>query len=250
MANELKTLYEVYPETRLSLMPIGMRINDMVYAGGIIGADPATGQLADGLIPQTELALQHMKTLVEGAGASLDNVGRGVAYVTSQADRDAADGPWVALFGENKPAFKILITELPAGQLIRLDALALAGQTRQRIDLPKINAHDPTIKIGNWVFSSRLHGADPATGQMVPGGATEQATQLFKNMISLVEAAGGTRDKIVQVNTFGNDEAYMAPSHAAFAAAFPDSATRPAWHPLVSFVRPANALMAEFVAVL
>jgi enamine deaminase RidA (YjgF/YER057c/UK114 family) len=85
---------------------------------------------------------------------------------------------------------------------------------------------------------------------MVPGGATEQATQLFKNMISLVEAAGGTKDKIVQVNTFGNDEAYMEPSHKAFEAAFPDAATRPAWNPLVSFVRSSNALMAEFVAVL
>jgi enamine deaminase RidA (YjgF/YER057c/UK114 family) len=244
---ELKTLYEVYPKTKLALMPLGVRVNDMVYANGIAGVDPATGQFAPDLISQMKLALEHMQTLIEGAGASLDNIARGVAYVTSTEDRDAADGPWVELFGDapDRPAFKILITKLPPGQLVRLDVLALVGQKRQRIDLPNINAHDPTIKIGNWVFSSRLHGADPATGRMVEGGAEEQATQLYKNMASLAEQAGARKENIVQVNTFGNDEAYMAPSRKAFQAAFPQ---KPAYHPLISFIRANNALMAEMAA--
>src|SRR5688572_11877262 len=211
---ELKTLYEVYPKTPLALMPLGVRVNDMVYANCIAGVDQATGQFAPDLISQMKLALEHMQTLIEGAGANIDNIARGTAYVTSLADREAVDGPWVELFNDapDRPAFKVMVTDkLPPGQLVRLDVLALAGQKRQRLDLPNISAHDPTIKIGNWVFSSRLHGADPATGRMVEGGVPEQAGQLYKNMVQLLEQAGATKDNVVQVNTFGVDESYMAP---------------------------------------
>src|SRR5690606_633470 len=104
-------------------------------------------------------------------------------------------------------------------------------------DLPNIPAHDPTVRIGNWIFTSRLHGNSPTDGKIVQGGLDAEAQQIFRNMVQLMEVAGGSRDDIVQVETFGNDKSYMAGARRAFEAAFPDAAKRPALHQLVSWVR-------------
>lgn len=248
----VKRLYEIFPNTPHSAQPLGIRVNDTIYAGGLVGADPETGELAPDLESQMALALEHLKTLVERGGASLDNVGRCVAYVTTPDHREPTDAVWMKVFRseQDKPAFKILIADLPPGQLVRLDGLALVGERRQRYDLPNVSAHDPTIRMGNWIFSSRLHGSSPVDGKVVPGGLDAEAGQMMNNMIQLVEAAGGAKDDIVQVNTFGRDESYIPGARRAFEAAFPDPAKRPAFHPLVSWVRETNAMMAEVTAVL
>ncbi|MEX2598632.1 MAG: RidA family protein, partial [Dehalococcoidia bacterium] len=98
-------------------------------------------------------------------------------------------------------------------------------------------------------FSSRLHGNEQATGKMVEGGLQAEAPQIMKNIVDLMEAAGASKDDVVQVNTFGNDTSYMAEARKALEATFPDAAKRPAFHPLISWVRATSSMMAEFSAV-
>lgn len=231
---------------------MGVRVNDLVYTTSLSGIDLVTGKPQGDVKRQTATALARMRTLVERAGGSIDNIGRAVGFCTTVEDRDLVDEVWTTLFPDenDKPAFKILLAELPAGQLVRIDALAVLGQRRQRIDIPNIAAHDPTIKIGNWLFSSRCHGNDQATGRIIEGGLEAEARQTLENLATLVKLAGGSESNIVQVTMFGRDADYMPAARRIFEERFPDPERQPVLDQLVNFVSSRMTIAMEMVAVL
>jgi 2-iminobutanoate/2-iminopropanoate deaminase len=233
-------------------MPLGFRINKTIYASGLAGVDPVTGEPAGDLKRQIGTALQHMRRMVERAGGSIDNVGRAVGFCTRVEDRDIVDQVWMDLFPDpnDKPAFKVLLAELPAGQLVRIDALAILGETRKRFDIPNVAAHDPTVKIGNMVFSSRCHGNNQSTGQIVEGGLEAEAHQTLDNLCTLIKLSGGAPDNIVQITTFGHDASYLEPTRRVFEEHFPDKAKRPELNQVVNFVSARMQVAMEMVAVL
>jgi 2-iminobutanoate/2-iminopropanoate deaminase len=250
--SKLQRLTEIYPASARATMPLGVRVNDMVYTGSLAGIDLVTGEPAGDLKRQIGTALQHMRRLVERAGGSIDNIGRAVGFCTRVEDRDLVDQVWMDVFPDpnDKPAFKVLLAELPEGQLVRIDALALLGETRTRIDIPNVVAHDPTVKIGNWVFSSRCHGNDQTTGKIVEGGLEAEARQTLENLCTLVTLAGGTPANITQITTFGHDDSYLEPVRRIFEQRFPDASKRPELNQVVNFVSARMQVAMEMVAVL
>jgi enamine deaminase RidA (YjgF/YER057c/UK114 family) len=234
-----------------STVPLGVRVNDMVYTTSLSAADPVTGECSGDIKEQTRKALERMKEMIERAGGTLDNVARGVGYCTTPEDRTPVDQVWMEFFPneQDKPAMKVLLAELPPGQLVRIDALALLGQTRKRIDIPNVSAHDPTIRIGNWVFSSRCHGNNQETGQIVEGGVDAEAKQTLENLGTLVKLAGGSENDIVQLTSFGRESDYLAPAKKAFDARF-SGGSKPALNQVVNFVSPRMAVAFEMLAVL
>lgn len=249
---DLKHLHEVYPTLPQALMPMGLRVNDMVFAGGLHAGDPVTGEATGDIRQQVAATLVKLREVMERAGGSLDNVGRAVGFATSLEDRNAVDEVWMQVFPDinDKPAFKVLLADLPPGHLVRIDAVGLLGQRRTRFDIPNVSAHDPTIRIGNLVFTSRCHGNDPATGKIVTGGVDAEARQTFDNLATLVKLAGGTEANITQITTFGRDTSYMEPTRRVFEERFPDPAKRPALHQLVNFVSGQMQVAIEMAAVL
>ena len=163
MAKSLRTFFEVYPEDPRGTRPIGMRINDVVYANGLAGVDLVTGAPAEGITAQMSLILEHLRSLMEQAGGDLDGVVRCAAYVTNMEDRETIYGPWEELFPDpaDRPALKALMVELPEGHLVHLDVFGLIGGKRTRIDIPNVHARDPGVRVGNVHFTSRCHGNDP-----------------------------------------------------------------------------------------
>jgi len=252
MAEKLRVLQEIYPPEQKATVPHAVRVNDMVYANGLSGTDPVTGEPQGDLKRQIATALQHMRRLVEKAGGSIDNVGRAVGFCTRVEDRDMVDQVWMDMFPDpsDKPAFKVLVAELPPGQLVRIDAVALLGERRTRIDIPNVHAHDPTVKIGNWVFTSRCHGNDQATGKIVDGGLEAQARQTFDNLATLIKLAGGNEANVTQITTFGREADYMRVARHVFEQHWPDPAKRPQLNQTVNFVSPSMALAVEMTAVL
>ena len=249
----LSSIHEIYPSTRTSAVPFGLRVNDKVLAGRLNGVDLATGEPAGGLKEQVHLAFEKMRAVVEGAGGSLDNIGRATGYVSSVDDREPVNGEfWEALFPDpaDRPAYKVILADLPPGQLVQLDVFAILGGRRTRIDLPGIPARDPTVRIGDMVFTSRCHGLDGELGGLVEGGLHPEAMRTFRTLRELVVEAGGRPEDIVEVNTFAVDESYIEPAIAAFDESFSDLAQKPALHTLVNYVTPRFAFSAEMTAVL
>jgi enamine deaminase RidA (YjgF/YER057c/UK114 family) len=161
--------------------------------------------------------------------------------------REAVYDVWDQWFpdGADKPAFKILDAKLPRGMLVRFDLLALANHTRRRIDIENVDARDPTVRIGPWLLTSRLHGTSPETGDTVEG-LEAQAKQAVANGIRLVELAGGSKGDITQVIGFGRDLSYEPALKAVLAEAFGSKV--PAYHGVTTFVRPVLDVMVEVTA--
>ncbi|MEE2760140.1 MAG: hypothetical protein VYE18_01685 [Pseudomonadota bacterium] len=228
-------------------MPLGIRTGDLVYAGDLSGTNLVTGAPVDGLTEQTEIALYHLAAAVEGAGGSTDNIGRAVAYVTKAEDRMAVYDPWVAMFPDenDRPAFKVLVADLPPGHLVRIDGLAILDTRRERTDIAGVPARDPTVKCGEWLFTSRVHGIHPYTD--VPDEAETEAIQNFENLATLLDINGFHPSDMVQMVIFGNDDTYFDLAWDAFNQIFPDVA--PAMVSINSPLAPKFRVSAEVTAV-
>ena len=189
-----------------------------------------------------------MNAALAAEGASLANLGRVNAYMNDAGtQREWVYDVWDKWFPDaaDKPAFKILDAPLPDGLLVRFDLLALANHTRRRIDIENVDARDPTVRIGPWLLTSRLHGTSPETGDTVEG-LEAQASQAVANGISLVELAGGSKRDITQVIGFSRDLSYEPTLKAVLAEAF--GSRMPAYHGVTTFVRPVLEVMVEVTA--
>ena len=56
-------------------IPMGARVGNMIFSSGIIGADPSTGEVPEDLESQCVFAFANMKTMVENAGGTVQNIG-------------------------------------------------------------------------------------------------------------------------------------------------------------------------------
>lgn len=63
-----------------------------------------------------------------------------------------------------------------------------------------IGPYSQAIKVGDTVYLSGQIPLDPQTMQMVSGGIEAQATQVFRNLSAVAEAAGGSLNDAVKVN--------------------------------------------------
>lgn len=220
-------LVQLYGPDPNRLQPVGIRFGDVIYAANI-----TANSVAD--------ALATVCAVLDEAGAGVDGLARATAYVRTPAEREPVYGPWDALFPDplDRPALKVLLAPVPDGCAVRLDVLALAGGRRERRDIPGVPARDPTVAIGQWVLTSRVHGTDPSTGKVAEGGVDAEARQAVANVAELAESV-----PITQLTGFVRD----ADSAAALRRAAPSSHVAPL-NILTNFVPPSMNLMLEAIA--
>jgi enamine deaminase RidA (YjgF/YER057c/UK114 family) len=85
---------------------------------------------------------------------------------------------------------------------------------------------------GNVIISSGIFGAIPEAGvsaknRKVPPTIEEEAAQMFRNMKTVVEAAGGTLADIVSVSIWVTDKAFKPLVNVPWREMFPDPHSRP-----------------------
>jgi 2-iminobutanoate/2-iminopropanoate deaminase len=76
---------------------------------------------------------------------------------------------------------------------------------RKSIDAPGAAAVGPyshAVEAGKFLYLSGQTPLDPATGKLVEGGISQQTEQCFKNLFSVLHAAGLTPDEVIKVNVF------------------------------------------------
>ena len=65
-----------------------------------------------------------------------------------------------------------------------------------------IGPYSQAITAGGFVFASGQIPIDPASGQFVAGGISEQTEQVLKNLSAVLEAAGSGLDRVVKTTVF------------------------------------------------
>lgn len=223
--------------------PSGIRVDNVVLLTGLTAPEGNT------LEHQSARVLDKMQALLKRAGADPKNVARVAAFVTKPEEREDFYKPWERLYPDkdDKPACKAIGGALPEGCLVSLDAFAVLGARRKRIDIPGVTARDPTVVIGNYVFSSRVHGTVPETGK-VPEDPDDDVEQTFKNILTLLELAGGKPANVTQLTAFMRDGSYGPLAGQRLAKLFPDD--RPSFNPMMAYLSPRMNFMLEVVAVL
>jgi len=63
-----------------------------------------------------------------------------------------------------------------------------------------IGPYSQAVKVGNTVWLSGQVPLDPDSMTLVEGNVTVQATQAFRNLAAVAEAAGGSLDDAVKIN--------------------------------------------------
>ena len=83
-----------------------------------------------------------------------------------------------------------------------------------------IGPYSQAIEVNGMIFVSGQTPIDPLTGELVPGGVKEQATQCFKNIKAILEEANLTMDNIVKTTVFLGDMSYFADMNEVYASQF------------------------------
>jgi 2-iminobutanoate/2-iminopropanoate deaminase len=84
-----------------------------------------------------------------------------------------------------------------------------------------IAAYSQALVGGGLVFVAGSLGVDPATGELVDGGAGAQATQAIANLTAILDAAGSSLDRVLKTTIFLADMADFSAVNEVYAAAFP-----------------------------
>ena len=78
-------------------------------------------------------------------------------------------------------------------------------------DAPQaIGPYSQAIKVGNTVWLSGQIPLVPGSMELVSGGIDEQASQVFKNLAAVAEAAGSSLDNAVKINISLTDLEHFA----------------------------------------
>lgn len=104
-----------------------------------------------------------------------------------------------------------------------------------------IGPYSQAVKTGNFLFLSGMLPIDPATGEFVPGEASEQTEQIFKNIGALLSEAGLGLKNVVKTTVFLADMADFAAMNEVYARHF--SEPYPARSAMAVKALPKNALV-------
>lgn len=107
-------------------LPMGVVAGNLCFTSVCLGNDPSTGAMGGSLEEQTRLAFRNARSVIEAGGFSGADLGHVYVWYTDQASRDTVDNVWAEVFPrpEDRPARHSLVTGLPAGALVGVEATA------------------------------------------------------------------------------------------------------------------------------
>lgn len=103
-----------------------IQTGDTLYASGQIGIDPESGDMVEGGInEQTRQVLENLSSVVEEAGASLEDVVKTTVYLTDLGQYDKFNRVYSTFFEHHQPARACVeVCHLPKGALVEVDLIA------------------------------------------------------------------------------------------------------------------------------
>ena len=89
-----------------------------------------------------------------------------------------------------------------------------------------VGPYSQAIQVENWLYCSGQIALDPSTGVMIGNGNIEEETrQVLKNLMAVVEAAGGKNSNVVRTTIYLTDLNDFAKVNAIYAETFGGSAS-------------------------
>lgn len=207
-----------------------VRVGGMLFSSSITGLDVANGLLSSDPFEQVAWAFTNMRSLLDLAGASVDDVGLVTVCIADSGLAAHVEHCWRAQWpgARSQPALKINEYALPSGEVVQIQIVGVSGQQRQRIKLPGFADAPPLgVRLGDVVFSAPIDGRDPATGQRSADRVT-QMRQAFRNLESFIQRAGGSKVDLIHVYIFVSGRDDQLDMLDVWLEEFPTDGDRPA----------------------
>jgi len=85
-----------------------------------------------------------------------------------------------------------------------------------------IGPYSQGVTVNGFLFTAGQVALDPDTGELVPGGITEQTTRALENLRAVLAAAGTDFSQVVKTTVFLVDMTDFTDMNAVYARAFGD----------------------------
>ena len=83
-----------------------------------------------------------------------------------------------------------------------MNSLALVPIETKSAPKP-VGPYNQAVLVDNWLYCSGQIALDPVTGEMIGNGTIEEETrQVLKNLIAVVEAAGGNNSNVIRTTIY------------------------------------------------
>ncbi|MFC1500171.1 Rid family detoxifying hydrolase [Candidatus Zixiibacteriota bacterium] len=114
--------------------PIGpytpaVNIGNMLFLSGQIGINPATGTMVEGgTVAQARQVFANLRSLLNAAGLTFDDVVRATVYLADLDDYGAVNEEYAKYFSDIPPArVCVEVARIPADALVEISMIAVGG---------------------------------------------------------------------------------------------------------------------------
>ena len=74
-----------------------------------------------------------------------------------------------------------------------------------------VGPYNQAVLVENWLYCSGQIALDPSTGEMIGDGSIEEETkQVLKNLMAVVEAAGGKSSNVIRRFSFSSTSTVLS----------------------------------------
>jgi 2-iminobutanoate/2-iminopropanoate deaminase len=192
-------------------LPGGAIVGNVLVSSAINGQIPNGALREGGVGPQIDQAYLNVRSLLEEAGASLDDIVHFWVFMKEELAIDTLVEKWLGVFPEdgNRPARKsFLRTNIQGEQQVHMQLTAvIGGGKRVNIEVPDVHHRDPipmAAKVGDLFMTSGVPGVKPDPNDHTPGGKPAEGldNQIFyalTNMETLMTQQGKTLADIAHI---------------------------------------------------
>ena len=100
--------------------------NGIVYTSGVIGVNPATGEVGETIEEQTTQVFENLKGLLADAGSSLDQAIKTTVFIKNMDDFGKINEIYMKHFKEPFPARSCVeVARLPKDVLLEIECIAV-----------------------------------------------------------------------------------------------------------------------------
>ncbi|MGN1054612.1 MAG: RidA family protein [Erysipelotrichaceae bacterium] len=96
-----------------------------VYLSGMLGVDPATGVLAEGIVEQTKQIVKNIDNLLKAAGYSKDDVVKTTCFIADMGDFATFNEVYGAYFTSKPARSCVAVKTLPKNALAEVEVIAV-----------------------------------------------------------------------------------------------------------------------------
>jgi 2-iminobutanoate/2-iminopropanoate deaminase len=100
----------------------------LVFVGGQMPRDMATGRIVEGIEAQTRLSLHYCMQILRAAGAKPENVLLATVFLTDLAAKDIVNSVFREVFPANPPARNLVeVSQIGEGAVVEVSVIAMLG---------------------------------------------------------------------------------------------------------------------------